>query len=234
MSEIPSIILVRPQMGENIGAAARAMLNFGLHDLRLVAPRDGWPNAKAVKMSAHAKAIIEQAQIFDNLSAALADKQIAYAATARPRDLAIKIFSPVDAAEKLRQTPEFTSALVFGPENCGLNNEDIIACNAVVTIPTNPQNSSLNIAQSVVLLAYEWFKTANIAPEKVPEPATFSEIEGLFSHLDGELDKKGFYKTPDLKPMMQQNLRAMLARSGFTLQEVRTLRGAIRALTANR
>jgi tRNA/rRNA methyltransferase len=233
----PIIILVRPQMGENIGAAARAMMNFGLKDLRLVAPRDGWPNPKAHEMSAHAEHIIEQTKVFDTLADALADCQIALAASARRRDMEIRYYFPETAAQAFAEQ-NIISAYVFGPENNGLSNEDVALCNGVVTIPTHPDNKSLNIAQSVGVLAYTWFRAMQGEQKPVEvgedvELAAQDSLHKLYDYLDGELDARGFYKTENLKPKMQTNLRALLGRMIITKQEVQTLWGVIATLTRN-
>jgi tRNA/rRNA methyltransferase len=227
----PSVVLVRPQMGENIGAAARAMMNFGLSDLRLVAPRDGWPNAKAAEMAAHATHIIEQARVYDSLQTALADRQVAMAATARSRQMYLPAFLPDQAVEQMRSA---RAAFVFGPENNGLSNEDVALCQGIVTIPTHPDNASLNIAQSVVLLAYQWFVMARASSCAVKSDELLADnasVEALFTHLDAELEQRKFYKTEQLKPLMQRNLRALLSRASLSVQEVKTLRGVITVLT---
>ncbi len=231
----PIIILVRPQMGENIGAAARAMMNFGLKELRLVAPRDGWPNPKAHEMSAHAEHIIEQAKVFETLADALAECQVAFAASARRRDMEIRYYFPETAAQIFVQE-DVVSAYVFGPENNGLANEDIALCNGVVTIPTHPDNKSLNIAQSVGVLAYTWFRASQGEQKPLEvgegvELASQDSLQKLYDYLDGELNVRGFYKTENLRPKMQMNLRALLGRMVITKQEIQTLWGVIATLT---
>lgn len=226
----PSIILVRPQMGENIGAAARAMMNFGLSDLRLVAPRDGWPNPKAHEMSAHAEGIIEAARVYGTLSEALADRQYVLAATARERDLSLPTITPRDAAEASKT--HANAAFVFGPERSGLTSDEVAMAHAVVTIPTDTANASLNIAQSVVILAYEWWQACGELPEPQADSplASIVELEGLLNHLVTELDNKEFFHVPEKKASMQRNLRTLLTKAEFSAQEVQTLRGIVRAL----
>lgn len=230
LQQTPAIVLVRPQMGENIGAAARAMMNFGLKDLRLVAPRDGWPNAKALEMSAHAGHIIEQATLYDVLEEAVADMHVVLAATTRSRQLRMPVYTPEQAVEQMMS---MRAAFVFGPENNGLSNDDISRCHGIVTIPTHAENPSLNIAQSVVLLAYQWFvRSQNGSILKADtDRASHAEVTLLCDHLECALDARNFYKTEDLKAVAQRNLRVLFARSGLSVQEVKMLRGAIQALT---
>ena len=228
----PSIILVRPQMGENIGAAARAMMNFGLTDLRLVAPRDGWPNPKAHEMSAHADGIIETATVFDTLSEALADRTYALASTARMRDLSLPVLTPREGAEALKNHER--TALVFGPERSGLTSDEVAMAHGIVTIPTDAANASLNIAQSVVILAYEYWQAHGDMPPPAPEAelANFAQLEGLLEHLVGELERKEFFHVPEKKASMQRNLRTLLTKAEFSAQEVQTLRGIVKALSS--
>lgn len=225
----PSVILVRPQMGENIGAAARAMMNFGLSDLRIVAPRDGWPNAKALEMSANAVHIVEQASLYDTLEEALRDIQVALAATTRSRQLRLPVYTPEQAVENM---DSFRTAFVFGQENNGLSNEDVALCHGIVTIPTHPNNPSLNIAQSVVLLAYQWFAKHHSVSTKIEcaDRASHEEIFHLIKHLDDALDARNFYKTPELKATTKRNLSAIFLRSELSVSEVKMLRGAISIL----
>lgn len=226
----PSIILVRPQMGENIGAAARAMMNFGLRDLRLVAPRDGWPNPKAHEMSAHADVIIEAATVYDTVSEALAECDYVLATTARPRDLCLPVLTPREAAKALGEHQR--TAIIFGPERSGLTTDEVALAHAVVTIPTDAANSSLNIAQSVVILGYEWWQESGDKPTPLPpEPlATHAQMEGLLNHLVVELERKEFFHVPEKKASMQRNLRTLLTKAKFNAQEVQTLRGIVKAL----
>lgn len=231
----PSIILSEPQLGENIGAAARAMANFGLCDLRLVNPRDGWPNARAQAAASGADWVIEAARVHDNVEAAIADLHFVYATTARPRDMVKDVHDPEAAAAALRARLEAgqQAGILFGRERWGLNNHEIALCDAILTIPTNPGFSSLNLAQSVVVMGYAWLTSAAAPRPQAPpqEPATREDLIRFFEHLEGELDARGFLKPPDKKPGMVRNLRNLFHRTQLTAQDVRTLRGIIKALT---
>lgn len=234
----PAVILSRPQLGENIGAAARAMKNFGLADLRLVAPRDGWPNEKATAMAAGAADIVEAARIFETTAEALADLQLVLATTARERGFAKPVLTPAAAASRLREssTAGHKTGILFGGERSGLDNEEVSLATAIITIPT-ASFASLNLGQAVLLVGYEWFKAADQTPAvqldhgPLAKPATGEELQHLFTHLEDELLKSGFLYPPDKAEAMMRNIRAMLTRGGFTDQEVRTLRGMIVALT---
>ena len=240
MSENPApvIILSEPQLGENIGAAARAMANFGLTDLRLVRPRDGWPNEKAEAMAAGASYILSGVRVFDTVEAAVAPLNYVLAATARDRAMAKPILTPVEAARRLRQAEAAGSAtaILFGGERSGLSNDEVALADAVITIPTSPVFSSLNLGQAVLLAGYEWFKAGDATPPEridhgVAQPAPREELFRLFEHLEDELEKSGFLYPPGNRPGMIRNLRSILHRAGLTDQEVRTLRGVIVALT---
>lgn len=232
----PAIILSRPQLGENIGAAARAMANFGLSDLRIVAPRDGWPNRKAEAMAAEGKAVLEQARVFATLTEALADLQIVYATTARDRGITKEVLTPPEAARRLRATGEAKTGFLFGNERAGLDNEEISLASAVVTIPTS-EFSSLNLGQAVLLLSYEWFRTGDVTPSAridhgpLAQPATGEEMQRLFEHFETELLESGFLYPPDKAVQTVHYLRAMLHRAELTSQDVQTLRGVIVALS---
>jgi tRNA/rRNA methyltransferase len=234
----PVLILSAPQLGENIGAAARAMANFGLTDLRLVAPRDGWPNPKADAMAAGAADIIQAARVFDTAEAALADLHFVLATTARDRAQAKLVLTPVEATRQLRETASFghTTGILFGSERSGLTNDEVALADAVVTIPTDPGFSSLNLGQAALLLAYEWFKAGDATPPEridhgVAQPAPREDLFRLFVHLEEELEKAGFLYPPGNRAGMIRTLRAILHRAKLTDQEVRTLRGVIVALT---
>ncbi len=237
----PAIILSRPQLGENIGAAARAMKNFGLADLRLVAPRDGWPNEKATAMAAGAADILEAARVFETLDAALAELNLVYATTARERGVAKSVLTPQAATARLREASAdgAKTGILFGAERSGLNNEDVSLATAVVSIPTDAF-ASLNLGQAVLLLSYEWFKTTDTTPAEridhgpLAKLASRDEMFHLFAHLEDELLKAGFLYPPDKAAAMMRNIRAMLSRANFTDQEVRTLRGMIVALVKNK
>ena len=232
MSHPPAIVLVRPQLGENIGMAARAMLNCGLDDLRLVAPRDGWPNPAAQAAAAGADAVIENARVFDTAAEAVADLQIVLAATARRRDVEKLVHDPRGAARLLRDSGARTGVL-FGPERSGLDNDEVGLAAGIIEAPLNPAFPSLNLAQAVFLVAWEWRMAG---PPPVPPPpselASAEAFEGFWQHLDGALDAAGYYREPKLKPTVQRNLRAIFARAGLTGQEVRTLRGVIARLAS--
>lgn len=234
----PIIILVAPQLGDNIGAAARAMLNFGLTRMRIVNPRDGWPNERAVANASGATEVLDKAEIFDSFADAIADCHKVYATTARRRELK----KPVISLEEVR--PKFVEdlgkglkvAVAFGAERAGLENDDIALCDAILTIPINRNFSSINLAQSVLLVGYEWFRTAPEAflravPEgEAPQLATKKELQGLFEQFEEELVQSGFLFPIEMRPHMIRNLRTMFMRAELLEQEVRTLRGAFKSL----
>lgn len=239
----PIVILIRPQMGENIGAVARAMSNFGLEELRIVAPRDGWPNQKANEMAAGAESIISGAKIYDNFANSMADIHTAYATTARPRDMNKRVVSPQQAMQEIvaltLPSPEERGrnkiALVFGPERTGLENEEITLCDNIITIPTSEQNRSLNLAQSSVIIGYEWLKAnselkVQSADNFFHSPAPMADMMGLFEQLEEYLDKSEYFRTTNKKPIMWQNLKNMLIRGKWSEQEIRTFRGMLRSL----
>ncbi len=241
MSLPPAIILSHPQLGENIGAAARAMKNFGLSDLRLVAPRDGWPNEKASVMAAGATGILETARVFATAEEALADLHLVYATTARERGFTKPVLTPAAAAARLHEASAAgsRSGILFGGERSGLDNEEVSLATAIVSIPTDTF-ASLNLGQAVLLLGYEWFKSADATPPErldhgpLARPATREEMFHLFAHLEDELLKSNFLYPPDKAHAMMRNIRAMLTRADFTDHEVRTLRGMIVALVRNK
>lgn len=233
----PAIVLCEPQLGENIGAAARAMANFGLWDLRLVNPREGWPNEKAEATASKADHVISRVQVFDRIEDAISDLSLVYATTARKRDMFKPVIGPDVAAERLRShvSGGGGAGLLFGRERWGLNNEEVALCDSIVTLPVEPAFASLNIAQAVLVLAYEWRKTGGAMAQlpfdsELGEPASREELVGLFEHLEEALDRSHFFQTPEKRPSMVNNLRAMLSRSAFNSQEVRTLRGVIASL----
>lgn len=236
----PVVILVRPQMGENIGAVARAMANFGLRELRIVAPRDGWPNPAAEAMAACGKVVVDQASIYDSLEEALADVCRIYATTARPRDMAKPVMTAVEAvqdAAKWECSEEGNRvAFLFGPERSGLTNDEVALADVVLEIPTDPEFTSLNLGQAALLVAYEWwqlFRQGLATQEKAMDepPATGKEMQALYEHLEGELDRAGFWRVDEKRPAMVRNIRTMLRKMEMTSQEARTWRGIIRALT---
>jgi tRNA/rRNA methyltransferase len=235
----PAVILVDPQLGENIGMVARAMLNCGLTDLRLVRPRDGWPNEKAVSASSGADMVVYRAKLFDTTSEAIADLNRVYAATARDRDMTKAVMTPAGAASEIRAHGTAGTGVIFGGEAKGLKNDDVALADKILTVPLNPDFKSLNLAQSVLLVAYEWFKLGDDTPDShtmTPgtRPANKEELLGLFEHLEGALDDSGFMHVREKRPIMVRNLRNMLQRAGLTEQEVRTLRGVIKSMTYRR
>jgi len=252
MSKAPSVILVNPQLGENIGTAARAMANFGLSDLRIFGPRDGWPNGKANAAAAKGEWIVDQASVHDQLEQALGDLNFVYATTARPRDMIKQVMTPDQASADMhaRIADGQKVGVMFGRERWGLSNAEIALADVAVMAPVDPSHASLNIAQAVLLIGYEWYKpiaqsigmgTDEAAPEiatglKMPEtrPASKQELVGMFEHLERELDEGGFFKTDEVRPRMKVNLRNMLGRAELTEQEVRTFRGVIAALSHGR
>lgn len=237
----PAIVLVRPQMGENIGAAARCMLNFGLVGLRLVEPRDAWPNPKAFAVASGADKVLHQARLDWTFEEAIADATLVLAATARPREMEKPVWGPREAAGKLRAAVDAGEkpVIVFGPEAAGLANEEISRADALLTYPVNPGFPSLNLANAVALFCFaygearqgagapSWFKSESVA-------ATQAELEALFVHLEMELERGRFFHPPDKTPLMKHNLRAPFLRAHLTQQEAQTLRGVIKALTIGR
>lgn len=239
MTNPPVIILVRPQLGQNIGMVARAMLNFGLGTLRLVEPRDGWPNPDAGPAAAGADTVIDAAGVYPTLEAALADCHRSFAATVRPRGLSKDVVSPAQAARAMRRLAGdgARTALVFGPERSGLTTEDVTLCDVILTIPTNPDFSSLNLAMAVTVAAYAWsVGDMGAAPaagdDRAAAPADHAEVQGLIDHLDADLTARDYFYPPDRAATMRRTVAAILRRPGFSPQDVRTLRGIVRALAA--
>ena len=236
----PVIILNAPQLAENIGAVARVMANFGLADLRLVNPRDGWPQERAWALASGAEWPLNAAQVFESVADAIADLQVVFATTARPRELQLPILTPRAAAADLFAASGRgeRTGLLFGGERAGLETADIALCQAVVTVPIDPRFRSLNLGQAVAINAYEWRTTAQDAAPPAfrpgPGPATGEAMLGLYEHLERELEAAGFFHPPEKTPNMTQNLRSALGRARFTDQEVRTLRGVITALSRGR
>lgn len=237
----PLIVLTRPQMGENIGAAARAMLNFGLEHMRLVAPRDGWPNPAAVAMASGAVPVLDNAGLFPDLPAAVADCDYVYATTARGRGLVKPVLTPEAAMAEARAMIAAGKrvAVLFGPERAGLENDDIAQANAIITVPVNPGFYSLNLAQCVLLTAYEWMRQSEPAPGVRLELAGTDlasqvEVTKLGDHFEEKLDATGFFFPPEKAPHMKLNLRNMLGRWGMTRSEVQTLHGILRQLVRKR
>ena len=228
----PAIVLVRPQLGENIGKAARAMLNFGLTDLRLVAPRDGWPNPQAGPAASGADLVLERARVFGTVADAVADCGYVYATTVRKRGVTKPVVTPGEAARAMRAAAG-RSAILFGPERSGLETDDVAVARTIVTVPINPEFGSLNLAQAVILLAYEWSKGEALAspPEvELDPPAPQEELDGMIAQLDGMLDATGYFFPPDRTPATRRMLRTLLTKPGWSSQEIRTLRGVLSAL----
>ncbi len=237
----PAILLVRTQLGENVGFAARAMLNCGLTDLRLVAPRDGWPNEKALAAAAGADAVLEGARLYDTAADAVADLELVHAATARPRDMLKPEAGPRQSAEALRgaDAAGVATGILFGPERSGLTNDEVALADTVVTVPLNPAFASLQLGHAVMILGYEWYQGGVTAAETDGiaarnRPATKGELLGFFEHLERELDACGFLHVAEMRPTVVRNIRNMFQRARLTEQEVRTLRGIIKGLVSTR
>ncbi len=234
----PRVILVEPQLGENIGAVARAMLNCGLDRLSIVNPREEWPNERAMVMASGATRVLDNAQLFDSVEAAVAGLTSVYATTARPREMSVRVVTPRQAGAEIRafEARGETVGILFGPERSGLVNEHIVLADTVISVPLNPAYSSLNLAQAVLLVAYEWFTSGDdTAPDVLATPGTRlaekHELIGLFDRFESELEAGGFFRSADLKGTVTRNLRSMLQRMRMTEQEVRTFHGVISALT---
>jgi len=228
----PVIILVRPQLGQNIGKAARAMLNFGLTELRLVSPRDGWPNPDAGPAASGADVVLEQAQLFETTEAAIADCNLVFASTVRRRDLVMPVVGPEEMAERIAASSG-GSAILFGPERSGLETEDVAQADAIVTVPINPEFGSLNLAQAVILLAYEWSKRSDLASpttKELEDPAPHGEVEALIGQLEEELDAKGYFHPPSRTEATKNTIRTILTKTGWSSREVKAMRGIVRAL----
>lgn len=241
----PVIILVEPQLAENIGMAARAMANFGLSRLRLVKPRDGWPTGGGLKKGATQAAsgasfILEEAELFDSVEAAIADLNAVYATTARERGQMKQVFAPADLMPSLhpRLAGGETIGILFGRERTGLSNDEVSLADAIITFPVNPGFASLNLAQAVLLVGYDWFRSRPqtelpFGTRQLSPPATRESVISFFDFLEEELAAASFFP-PDKQPVMARNLRDILHRLAMTEQEVRTLRGAISALVRGR
>jgi len=228
----PAIVLVRPQLGENIGKAARAMLNFGLTDMRLVSPRDGWPNPQAGPAASGADIVLEQARVYGSVAEAIADCTHVFATTVRKRGVTKPVMTPVEAAGAIRKEPG-RSAILFGAERSGLETDDVAIARTILTVPINPEFGSLNLAQAVILVAYEWSKGEALASPTVTDldpPASQDELDGLIDHLDRMLDESGYYFPPDKVPTTKRMLRGLLTKPAWNAQEVRTMRGVLTAL----
>ena len=234
----PAIILVEPQLGENIGAAARAMLNCGLTELRIVNPRDGWPNERAMAAASGADRVLREARLFASTADAVADLAHVFAATARERDMTKKVATPRAAARAMRRFAASSQScgILFGPERRGLTNDDVVLADTFLVAPLNPVFRSLNLGQAVLVVAYEWFlagppKRAEAMGKGGAVPATKGELNDVFAHLEAELDRTGFLRPREKRPTMVRNIRNMFQRARLMDHEARTLHGIIVALT---
>ena len=242
MSELtpPVVILDKAQLADNIGAVARVMANFGLSELRLVSPRDGWPQDRAWATASGADWVLDGVRVFDSVAAAVADLNTVFAATARPRETRQPVRTPREAARVLYddRASGLGVGLLFGGERAGLETSDIALCQGIVTIPIDPRHQSLNLAQAVAINAYEWRTLILDAPpprfREGDPPASNDLLVGMYEHLEKELDEGGFFHPPEKKRSMSQNLRVMLGRAAFSEQEVATFRGVIHALAKGR
>ena len=232
----PAFVLIRPQMGENIGAAARGMWNFGLDRMRVIAPRDGWPNQRAVAMASGAGRLLDEAQLFEDTAAAIADCDFVYATTARPRGLTKPVLSPEAAMQDAhaRIAAGGKVAVMFGPERAGMENDDIARANAIISVPVNPDFPSLNLAQCVLLLGYEWRRvTGEVVALRHDAPgdwATQLEVEKLADHYQDRLDEAGFFFPDHKAANMQMNLRNMWSRLPLKRADVQMLHGILRQM----
>lgn len=237
----PAIILVEPQMGENIGACARAMLNCGLTDLRLVRPRDGWPNEKAWASASGADMVLDNARLCATPTEAVGDLNVVYATTVRTRGMIQEFVTPKLAAAQMRAhyTAGHKVGVMFGPERSGLTNDDLTLAEKLITVPLNPSFASLNLAQAVLLIGYEWFQTGETPPDTQlhtgqTRPATKAEMVNLFERLETALDPTGFFTSEEKRPSMVRTLRNALERMQMTEQEARTFHGVITALAGKK
>ncbi|KQM36453.1 rRNA methyltransferase [Sphingomonas sp. Leaf10] len=226
------MVLVRPQLGQNIGKAARAMLNFGLTEMRLVAPRDGWPNPEAGPAASGADSVLRDATVYETVADAVADCAHVYATTVRKRGITKPVVTPEAAASAIRAEAG-RSAILFGPERSGLETDDVALARTILTVPINPEFGSLNLAQAVILVAYEWSKGQDLASPPVVdlgEPAPHEELEGMIGQLDDMLEAARFFFPPERAATSRRTLRTLLTKPGWTSQEVRTMRGVLSAL----
>ena len=237
----PVVILARSQLGENVGTTARAMLNFGLSELRLVTPKFGWPNAKAVAAASGAHGILNRMTIHDSVADAASDLHHLYATTARPRGMSKPVMSPREAASDARASigHDRRVGLLFGPERTGLDNDELALADAIVSIPVNPAFPSLNLAQAVLLTSYEWCLSGD-APRAAPAsrevddpPATKGDLARLLDHLLTELDQTGYFRSPDRRDSLSRTIRVMLERRQMTAPEVHLMRGIVKQLAGS-
>lgn len=232
----PVIVLVRPQLGQNIGKAARAMLNFGLTEMRLVSPRDGWPNPEAGPAASGADIVLANATLHDSVGDAVADCAHVYATTVRRRGVTKPVVTPEEAARAMRDRAG-RSAILFGPERSGLETDDVAIAREILTVPINPEFGSLNLAQAVILVAYEWSKGETLASPPATDldpPAPQEELDGMIGQLDAMLDGAGYFYPPDRAPATRRTLRTMLTKPAWTAPEIRTMRGVLSALAKPR
>ncbi len=236
----PCIILNEAQLAENIGAVARVMANFGLSDLRLVRPRDGWPQDRAWASASGADWPLDGARVFARLEDAIADLRIVLATTARPRETALPVVTPREGATLLASAigQDWPAGLLFGGERAGLETADVALCHAIVTVPVDPRFHSLNLAQAVAINAYEWRLTRDAGPPPAfregAAPAEQNAVLGFYEHLEAELEAAGFFHPPEKRASMVRNLRVAFGRAQLSEQEVRTLRGVVTALAKGR
>lgn len=235
-TQAPVIVLVRPQLGQNIGKAARAMLNFGLAEMRLVSPRDGWPNPEAGPAASGADIVLANAQVYESVADAVADCAHVYATTVRKRGVTKPVVTPEQAARAMHGAVG-RSAILFGPERSGLETDDVAVAREILTVPINPEFGSLNLAQAVILVAYEWSKGKALASPPATDldpPAPQEDLDGMIGQLETMLDGAGYFYPPDRVPATRRTLRTMLTKPGWTAQEVRTMRGVLSALAKPR
>ncbi len=237
----PAVILVNPQMGENIGGACRAMLNFGLTELRLVKPRDGWPNPAATGMAAGAVSLLENAKLYETTADAVADLTYVMSATARRREMEVPVISTSDAGPLFHawQGEGHRTGIMFGPEKAGLTNDDVVLSDYILTYPINPAFQSLNLAQAVGVFSYIWKSAEDSAPpdffqKDISPPASREDLMRMFEHLESELTQSGFFYPEAKTDLMRRNIRAPYIRARLTEQEVRTMRGMIKAIAKGR
>ncbi len=236
----PVIILVRPQLGENIGKAARAMLNFGLVEMRLVSPRDGWPNPSAGPAASGADIVLQNAKVYDSVAAATADCAQVFATTVRKRGVTKPVMTPEQAATEIHAAPG-RSAILFGPERSGLETDDVAVARTIITVPINPEFGSLNLAQAVILVAYEWSKGLTAERElsqpsinPIMPPAPQEDLDGMIGQLDTMLMGAGFFYPPDKIQTTRRTLRTLLTKPGWSSQEIRTMRGVLSSLAGKK
>ena len=236
----PAIVLVEPQLGENIGAVARAMLNFGMSDLVIVNPRDGWPNERADAMASGAVAVLERAALAADTAAGLRDFGFVLAMTARPRESLARVLTPREAAAALKARIDRgeRAAIMLGPERAGLSNDDVGRADGVISIPVNPAFASLNVAQACIVMAYEWALVAGLERppadlDSAPQ-ATKQQFEGFIAQLFKALEAQRYFFPPEKRGALERKIKTAFSRAGLTEGEVRTLRGVVKALGARR